>query len=58
MKSHWDTLCACDFFSVEALGAFGTVLYMVFFVIELKSRAVEITGIAMLPFGRQRTPTP
>jgi hypothetical protein len=25
MKSHWDTLCACDFFSVEALGPFGTV---------------------------------
>jgi hypothetical protein len=31
MKSHWDTLCACDFFSVEALGPFGTVRYMVFF---------------------------
>ncbi len=23
MKSHWDTLCACDFFSVEALGHSG-----------------------------------
>ena len=49
MKSHWDTLCACDFFTVEALGAFGTVRYMVFFVIELKSRAVEIAGIAVDP---------
>jgi hypothetical protein len=49
MKSHWDTLCACDFFSVEALGAFGTVRYMVFFVIELKSRDVEIMGIAVDP---------
>jgi len=49
MKSHWDTLCACDFFSVEALGAFGTVWYMVFFVIELKSRAVQIAGIAVDP---------
>ena len=49
MKSHWDTLCACDFFSVEALGAFATVRYMVFFVIELKSRAVEIAGIAVDP---------
>jgi hypothetical protein len=29
MKSHWDTLYACDFFSVEALGPFGTVRYMV-----------------------------
>jgi transposase len=49
MKSHWDTLYACDFFSVEALGPFGTVRYMVFFVIELKSRAVEIAGIAVDP---------
>ena len=49
MKSHWDTLCACDFFSVEALGAFGTVRYMVFFVIEVKTRAVEIAGIAVDP---------
>jgi len=49
MKSHWDTVCACDFFSVEALGAFGTVRYMVFFVIEIKSRAVEIAGIAVDP---------
>ena len=49
MKSHWDTLYACDFFSVEALGPFGTVRYMVFFVIELKSRVVEIAGIAVDP---------
>jgi putative transposase len=44
-----DTLCACDFFSVEALGPFCTVRYMVFFVIELKSRALEIAGIAVDP---------
>jgi len=49
MKSHWDTLYACDFFSVEALGPFDTVRYMVFFVIEFKSRAVEIAGIAVDP---------
>ena len=49
MKSHWDTLWACDFFSVAALGAFGTVRHMVFFVIELKSRADEIAGIAVDP---------
>jgi transposase len=49
MKSHWETLSACDFFSVEALGAFGMVRYMVLFVIELKSRAVEIAGIAVDP---------
>jgi hypothetical protein len=49
MRSHWDTLCACDFFSVEALGITGTVRYMVFIVIEIKSRAVEIAGIAVDP---------
>ncbi|HEY5282902.1 MAG TPA: helix-turn-helix domain-containing protein, partial [Polyangia bacterium] len=49
MTSHWDTLCACDFFSVEALGITGTVRYMVFFVIEIKSRAVEIAGTAVDP---------
>ena len=49
VKSHWDTLYACNFFSVEALGITGTVRYMVFFVIEIKSRAVEIAGIAIDP---------
>jgi transposase len=49
IKMHWDTLYACDFFSVEALCLFGTVRYMVFFVIEVESRAVEIAGIAVDP---------
>ena len=49
LKMHWDTLYACDFFSVEAMGPFGTVRYMVFFVIELKSRAVEIAGTKVDP---------
>jgi putative transposase len=49
MKMHWGSLYACDFFSVEALGITGTIRYMVFFVIDLKSRAVEIAGIAVDP---------
>ena len=49
MKMHWETLYACDFFSVEVLGISGTVRYMVFFVIDLKSRAVEIAGIVVDP---------
>jgi len=44
-------LCACDFFSVEALGAFGTVRFMVFFVMDLKSRAVDIAGVHIDPDG-------
>jgi hypothetical protein len=51
LKSHWETLYACDFFSVEALCVFGTVRYMVFFVIELKSRAVQIAGVRIAPDG-------
>ena len=49
VKSHWDTLYACNFFSVEALGITGTVRYMVLFVIEIKNRAGKIAGIAIDP---------
>ena len=55
LKSHWETLYACDFFSVETLGTFGTVRVMVFFVIELKSRAVHIAGIRVAPDGAWMT---
>lgn len=51
IKSHWDSLYACDFFSVEVLGVTGTIRYMVFFVMELKSRSVEIAGIRISPDG-------
>ena len=51
LKSHWKTLYACDFFSVEVLGIFGTVRYMVLFVIEVKSRAVQVAGIRIAPDG-------
>jgi hypothetical protein len=51
LKSHWETLYACDFFSVEVLGLFGTVRFMVFFVIEVKTRAVHIAGIRITPDG-------
>ena len=49
--SHWVTLYACDFFNVETLGAFGTVRFMVFFVMELRSRAVHIAGVRVNPDG-------
>jgi putative transposase len=55
LRSHWQTLYACDFFSVEVLGVFGMVRYMVFFVIEVKSRAVEIAGIRIAPNGAWMT---
>jgi len=48
MKSHWETLSACDS-SAWKPGRIRMVRYMVLFVIELKSRAVEIAGIAVDP---------
>src|SRR5450432_2693966 len=51
LMSHRETLYACDFFSVETLGTFGTVRVMVVFVIELKSRAMHIAGIRVAPDG-------
>ena len=51
IRSHLETLYACDFFAVEALSAFGTVRYMVFMVVHVKSRAVEIAGVAANPDG-------
>jgi hypothetical protein len=52
MRSHWETLYACDFFAVESLGVFCTVRYMVFFVMELRSRAVCIAGVRINPDGK------
>jgi hypothetical protein len=51
VASHWETLHACDFFSVEVLGAFGTVRYTVSFVMEVKTRAVQIAGVRIAPDG-------
>jgi putative transposase len=45
LRSHWETLYACDFFAVEVLGAFGAVRYMVFFIMQAKTRAVQFAGI-------------
>jgi putative transposase len=51
LKSQWETLYACDFFSVEVLGVFGTVRSMVFFVMCIKTRAVQIAGVRIAPDG-------
>ncbi len=51
IRQHWDSLAACDFFTVEVWTPFGLVRHAVFFVIELSTRCVEITGIARDPDG-------
>lgn len=52
LKVHWGAIAAVDFFTVEVLTHGGLIRYIVFFVIELRSRRVKIAGIAPEPDGR------
>jgi hypothetical protein len=49
LAAHWDVLAAADSFTVEVLTFGGLVRYVVFFVMKLKTRAVEIAGITCQP---------
>ena len=49
LAAHWSSLAAADFFTIEALTWHGLQHLHVPFVIELKSRAVEIAGIVAEP---------
>src|SRR4030095_10804390 len=49
LAAHWDGLAAADFFTVEVLTLRGLVRYVVFFVMKLKTRTVEIAGITSQP---------
>jgi transposase InsO family protein len=49
LAAHWDGLAAADFFTVEVLTWRGLVRYVVFFVMTLKTRTVEIAGITSQP---------
>ncbi len=51
LKAHWGAIAATDFFSVEVLTRVGLVRYFVLFVIDLKTRRVEISGIVQQPDG-------
>ena len=51
LKAHWEAIAAADFFTVEVWTGVGLVRYMVFFVIDLSTRRVEIAGIAPVPNG-------
>jgi len=53
IQSHWESIAACDFFSTEVWGLKGLTRYMVFFVIELATRKVEIVGIHADPCETQ-----
>ena len=51
LRSHWGAIAATDFFSVEVLTARGLIRYLVLFVIDLKTRRIEIAGIVCDPAG-------
>ena len=51
LQAHWDGLAACDLVTVEVLTLAGLKRYLVFFVIELKTRRVTIAGIHPQPYG-------
>jgi putative transposase len=51
LAAHWEGLAAADFFTVEVLPLHGLVRYVVFFVMRLKTRMVEIAGITAEPDG-------
>ena len=46
LRSHWDAIAACDFFTVEVLTWTGLTRFCVLFVIALETRHVEIAGIS------------
>src|SRR5215471_16843933 len=49
LATHWETLAAADFFTVEVLTMGGLVRYFVFFVMRLRTRTVEIAVITCQP---------
>src|SRR5262249_35850909 len=51
LRAHWGAIAAADFFSVEVLTARGFLRHLVLFVIDLKSRRIEIAGIVRDPNG-------
>ena len=48
LKAHWGAIAATDFFTVEVLTSSGLIRYFVLFVIDLKTRRVEIAGISLI----------
>jgi len=51
LRSHWDVMVACDFFSIELLTRKGLIRCMVLFALELSTRKVEILGVTPDPNG-------
>ena len=52
IRSHWDVLVACDFFTVELLVGRKLVRCTLFFVMELATRKVLFAPIKLQPDGK------
>lgn len=53
LQSHWESIAATDFFTVEAWTPKGLMRFLVLFVIDLSTRKVEIAGIHHTPCESQ-----
>lgn len=51
LKAHSGAIAATDFFTVEVVTWRGLVRYFALFVIDLKTRRVEIAGLVASPSG-------
>jgi putative transposase len=49
LKAHWGQVAATDFFAAEVWTPLGLKTYYILFVIDLKTRRVEIAGITRHP---------
>ncbi len=53
LKAHWGVIAAADFFSLEITTRAGLVRYFVLFVIDLKTRSVEVSDMFELCFSAE-----
>ena len=51
LKSHWDSIAAADFFTVEIWSCVGLTRYYVLFFIKLSSRRVHLAGVTEYPYA-------
>ena len=51
LRSHWDVMTACDFFTIELLAGRKLIRCTVFFVIEFSTRKVFFAPIKLQPDG-------
>ena len=55
LKAHWEGLIAADFFTTEVLCWKGLITFYTLFVIELRSRLVQVCGTTVSPNGQWMT---